>query len=393
MSDESLNAFFKSFADAEGEFNFSIASESLGEKYPVIKTGSLVLDDALSCGGLPKGRVIQYYGASASGKSLMAMLSLKEAQLDDPEARQVWIDAEQTFTPYWALELGIDVNRVIVISGDNAVNGRKCFEMLLGVPKEDAKTHVLKGKSKEGLLDKIKNKEININYIVLDSLGALIPPGEDTSAVGKANMALMARFLTTTLKKLSLEVSEAMVPFVIINHKRDNMDPYGADHTYSGGNTYTHMLSANVYFTKVGAKDSMILNENEEVIGHTIRATVEKSKFGPHPRKCEFKIMYSQGIYNEHEQIAELALKYNIVNKPSQVSYEYGELKWRGKDAFYSALKDDAELAEKLKLEIQNAREQKTNKLKLEYTKPETVVEPTSDIKKRGRSKKEDVEV
>jgi recombination protein RecA len=273
-----LNSFFKSFADSEEQLDFRMAHETVGQKVPAIPSGSLLLDDALSSGGLPKGRLIQFYGAPGSGKTLMAMLAIKEAQLDDPSAQQVFIDAEQTFDPTWAETLGLDTSKIIIVEGDTAVNGRKCFEMVLGVPKEDAKTHMLKGKSKEGLLDKIVAKEFNINLVVLDSLGSIIPPGEDTSAVGKMNMALLARFLTTTFRKLSLEVNKAKVPFIIINHKKANMDPYAADHTFSGGNTYAHFLSANVYFEPVNRADARILDEKENKIGQTIRATIEKSK-------------------------------------------------------------------------------------------------------------------
>jgi recombination protein RecA len=354
-----FEAFFKSYADSEEQLDFKMAHETVGEKVPCISTGSVALDDALSSGGLPKGRLMQYYGPTGSGKTLMAMIAMLEAQRQDPTAQQMFIDAEQTFDPNWAEVLGVDTSRVIHVFGDAAANGRKCFEMLLGVPKEDAKTHVLKGKSKEGLLDKIANGEFNINMIVLDSLGSIVPPGEDTSVVGKMNMALLARFLTTTFKKLTLEVSKANIPFIIINHKKDNMDPYGADHTYSGGNTYAHTLSANVYFEAVQRKDAMILDEKENKVGHPLRATIEKSKFGPWPRKCEFKVNFGIGVIDRHEEIAQLALDYNVVTKPTTVSHEYGDRKWVGFPKFCEAIRDDAALASELLLKVNEARETK----------------------------------
>ena len=57
------------------------------------------------------------------------------------------------------------------MQGETAARAQPCFEFLLGVPKEDAKTHAFVGKSKEGLLDKITNKEVNVNLIILDSIG------------------------------------------------------------------------------------------------------------------------------------------------------------------------------------------------------------------------------
>jgi recombination protein RecA len=354
-----LDSFFKSFMQSDEQLEYRLAHEVVGQKVPSISTGSLILDDALSCGGIPKGRIVQLYGPAGSGKTLMAMLAMKEAQKEDPEAQQLFIDAEQTFSPTWAETLGLDASRIIVVDGDLAANGRRCFEMLLGVPKEDAKTHVLVGKKVEGLFDKVSNGELNINMVVLDSLGAIIPPGEDVSAVGKANMALLSRFLTPTFRKLSLEVSKAKVPMIIINHKRDNMDPYGADHTFSGGNTYNHSLSANIYFEAVQRKDAMIVDEKEQKIGHPIRATIEKSKFGPWPRKCEFKVNFSIGVIDRHEEIAQLALDYNIVTKPSSVSHEYNGEKWVGFPKFCEAVRDNQQLADELVQKISEARDVK----------------------------------
>jgi recombination protein RecA len=356
---DKYDAFFKSFAESDELLDFRMAHETMGEKVPVISTGSLALDDALSSGGLPKGRLIQYYGPPGSGKTLMAMIAMLEAQKEDSEAQQVFIDAEQAFDPNWAEVLGLDTSKIILIDGETAALGRSCFEMILGVPKEDARTHVYAGKKKEGLLDKIINGEFNINLIVLDSLGNIQPPGEDVSAVGKVNMALMARFLTTTFKKLSLEVHKAKIPFIVINHKRDSLDPYGADHTFSGGNSYAHSLSANVYFEAVQRKDAQILDEKENKIGHPIRATIEKSKFGPWPKKCEFKVNFGIGVIDKHEEIAQLALDYGVVQKPTSVTHEYGDKKWVGFPKFCEGIKEDSALAEELVKKINDARELK----------------------------------
>lgn len=361
--DDKVNAFFKSYANADELLDVQIASERLDVKLPSISTGSFLLDDILGCGGYPLGRIIQLYGAPSSGKSLMAYLAIKEAQKLNSTSKQVYIDSENTFNAQWTDTLGVDTSRVIIVDGDLAVNGRRCFEMLLGEPKENAK-HILDGKKKEGLLDKITNKDIDINLIVLDSLGAIIPPGEDVATVGKVNMALMARFLTTTFKKLALEVNKANVPFLVINHKRDNLDPYGVDHTFSGGNTYAHFLSCNIYFEAVMRKDALILDEKENKIGHIIRATTEKSKFCSFPKKCEFKVNFGVGIVDKHEEVAQLALDYDVVLRPSTKSYAYGDSSWVGMNNFNEAVKENPSLMEELLLKINDARNSKMDKNK-----------------------------
>lgn len=336
-----LKQFLKTFLDTDEKMKDISTGETLSQsKLEVISTGSLLLDNALGCWGIPKGRIVQFYGRPGSGKTLMSLLTIKNAQAADPTADQLFIDAEGTFDPKWSAALGVDNKRVHILKGQTAVLGRELFNALLGSPKEDARTHAYKGKAKDGILDKIAKKELNINLIVLDSLGALIPPGEDTSEVGKANMALMARFLSTTLKKLSLEVSKANIPFIIINHVRDSMDAYGPDHTFSGGNSYHHALSASIFFDTVNRKDAQILDSKEQKIGTTIRASVEKSKFGP-SRKTEFKVHYTKGIMDLHEEIATLAIDKDIVLRPNNRTYTFDDHKWSGYDNFISALKED----------------------------------------------------
>jgi recombination protein RecA len=380
--------FFKAYADADSAFtDVKKGTELFNQDLEVISTGSICLDDALGCGGLPTSRLIQFYGPPGSGKTLMAMIGVVKAQAKSKTAQQVWIDAEQTFDPIWASKIGIDLKRLIIVDGDMAVNGRRCFEMLLGVPKEDAKTHAYKGQAKNGLLDEIIAGDLDINFICLDSLGSLIPPGEDVSAVGKMNMALMARFLTTTLRKLSLQVSKTKLPFVLINHQKASMDPYGPSHTYSGGNSYSHFLSANIYFEPVNRADARILDEKERKIGQTIRGTIEKSKFGPWPRRCEFKVDFAIGIINQEEEIALLATDYGVLDHPTTVSYIYGDRKWVGMGKLLADIAADKDLANELCEKIILARKSKQLKERNEIlgTSSEGI---TSDIEPEVQTKK-----
>lgn len=368
-NDNDVLGFFKAYIEAEDVLDEFRTADQLPD-VTAISTGSISLDTALCSGGYPKGRITQLYGGAGCGKSLLAMIGIYNAQKDDPGAKQVWLDAEQTFNSSWAETLGIDTKKVVVVSGERATNGRECFELLLGVPREDAKTHILVGKKKEGLLDKIANKELNINFIVLDSLGALIPPIEDTAVVGKSSMATLPRFLSKEFKKMSLEVYKANVPFVVINHKRDNMDPYASSsHVYAGGNSYSHFLSVNIYVEAVGKKDTQILDDKENKVGHTIRATTEKSKFGPWPRRCEFKIDFRRGIVDTHEEIIQVALEKDIITKPTSMSYEFGDKKWVGMPKLVEAVKEDLELQNALVEKIKETLVKKTPRVETEEVK------------------------
>ena len=46
------------------------------ERVPCIPTGSPSLDEALGCGGYPKGRVVEVFGPESSGKTTLTLLEL-----------------------------------------------------------------------------------------------------------------------------------------------------------------------------------------------------------------------------------------------------------------------------------------------------------------------------
>jgi hypothetical protein len=164
------------------------------------------------------------------------------------------------------------------------------------------------------------------------------------------------------------------------------MDPYGADHTFSGGNTYSHTLSANVYFEAIQRKDSMIVDEKENKIGHPLRATIEKSKFGPWPRKCEFKVNFGIGVIDKHEEIAQLALDYGVVLKPTTMSYVYGDKTWVGLGKFCDAIATDAKLAEELLVKIDLAREAKLEQKRQEQIAKRAALElANEERRKKGK--------
>jgi recombination protein RecA len=389
MSDK-FTDFFKSFQDADSALDFKFANvAATTEKLEVIKTGSYLLDDMIGCGGLPKGRCIQFFGPPGSCKSLMSFLAIKEAQKVNDTSKQVFIDSEGTFSTEWCATLGLDLSRILIVDGDTAVDGKKCFTFLLGTPREDAK-HNYAGKKQEGLFDKIASKELDINMVVLDSIGSIIPPQEMVSDIGGMRPALLSRFLTPVMRKVSLECAKANVPFIMINHKKSSLDMYANDHQFSGGNSYSHFLSANIYFESVNRKDAQIFDEKENKIGATIRATLEKSKFSPWPRKTEIKINFGSGIVGLNDEIAQLALNYNIVQQPTKMTYQYGnDYKWVGYQKFADALSENKALADEILQKVAEARENKSKPLDTPKTSDILDGETTSSEKK---SKKKGVE-
>src|SRR5918996_1945800 len=78
----------------------------------VIPTGALSLDIALGIGGLPRGRVVEIYGAEASGKTTLALQTAAQAQRKGGTA--AFIDAEHALDPNYARALGVKIDELLI---------------------------------------------------------------------------------------------------------------------------------------------------------------------------------------------------------------------------------------------------------------------------------------
>ena len=87
------------------------------ESIPAISTGSIGLDAALGIGGLPKGRVVEIYGPESSGKTTLAIHAIAEAQKAGGIA--AFIDAEHAFDRFYAKNLGVDIENLLISQPDN----------------------------------------------------------------------------------------------------------------------------------------------------------------------------------------------------------------------------------------------------------------------------------
>ena len=89
------------------------------EKIPVIPTGALSLDVALGIGGVPRGRIIEIYGAESSGKTTIALHIIAEAQKQGGVA--AFIDAEHALDPTYAAAIGVNTDDLLVSQPDKLV--------------------------------------------------------------------------------------------------------------------------------------------------------------------------------------------------------------------------------------------------------------------------------
>jgi recombination protein RecA len=303
-----------------------------------ISTGSLALDEATGVWGLPMGRIIQFAGRESSGKSLLSLMTIREWQRMDPKNWAVYIDAEFAFDPNWAEMLGVDLGR---LKRRKLNRGTDIMEFLCGVPHKE----LGKKKVKPGLLDWIIERggarETGLGIIVIDSVASILPPIEETSASGKATMAPMGRFMSTELRKLTPLLGRSGTMLIAINQVR--VQPgvmYGDPETSPGGSAWKHNCSVMVHLACLIGSDYAIKDADDVMIGHRIRARIDKNRVGPPFRKCDFDIKYTEGIVNAHVELADLAVKHGVIQRSTNVTYTYGDqvITKHGKDKFLESI-------------------------------------------------------
>ena len=289
------------------------------EKIEVIKTGSITLDRALGIGGLPKGRVVEIYGPESSGKTTLAIHAVAEAQKKGGIA--AIIDAEHAFDQFYAKNLGVDIDNLLISQPDN---GEQALEIADNLIRSGA-----------------------IDILVIDSVAALTPKAEIEGEMGDNQMGLQARLMSKALRKLTGSISKANTCCIFINQLREKIGVmFGNPETTTGGNALKFYASV-----RIDIRRSSAIKNADKIIGNRTRVKVVKNKVAPPFQQAEFDIMYGQGISKTGE-IIDLGVEMDIINK-SGSWYSYGDTKLgQGRDAVKEILLDNPELSEELENKI-----------------------------------------
>jgi len=289
------------------------------EDIDAIPSGSLGLDIALGVGGYPRGRVIEIYGPESSGKTTLALHAIAEAQKQGGIA--AFVDAEHAFDRFYAKNLGIDVDNMIISQPDY---GEQALEIVDNLIRSGA-----------------------IDIIVIDSVAALTPKSEIEGEMGDSKMGLHARLMSQALRKLTGVIHKTQCTVIFINQLREKIGVmFGNPEVTTGGNALKFYSSI-----RLDIRRRTQIKDGDNVIGNRTKVKVVKNKVAPPFKIAEFDIMYGEGVSKAGE-ILDLGVDYEIVKK-SGSWFSYGDTKLgQGRDAVKKLILDNPDLADELEAKI-----------------------------------------
>jgi len=284
-----------------------------------ISTGSISLDWALGIGGVPRGRVIEIFGAESSGKTTLALHILAESQKKGGIC--AFIDAEHALDPEYAKRIGVNINDLLISQPDSGEQALEIVETL------------------------VRSKEISV--IVIDSVAALTPKTEIEGEMGDQQIGLQARLMSKALRKLSGIISKTGTTVVFLNQTRMKIGVmFGDPTTTPGGMALKFYSSVRIRLTRIAQ-----IKRKDEIIGSRVKAKVVKNKIAAPFRTVEFDIYYNEGI-SKLADIINIGLKNDIIKRHGSW-YEFKENKiGQGTEGAKEFLKENKKIMKELEKEV-----------------------------------------
>lgn len=314
VEDSTLEDALKSIRDQFGKESIMMLNEKPNVDIDAISTQSIGLDYALGIGGLPKGRIIEIYGAESSGKTTLSLHVIAEAQKKGLVC--AFVDAEHGMDPQYAKKLGVITDHLLISQPDNGEEALRITNSLIKTGK--------------------------IGVIVVDSVAALTPKSEIDGEIGNVSMGTQARLMSQAMRMLVASIDKTNTIVVFINQTRQNIGGYGDPTTTAGGKALKFYSSVRIEIKKIAT-----IKKGDDAVGSRVRVKVVKNKVACPFKQAEFDIVFGEGIVKEAELLG-IAEKFDIISKAG-ASYSFGEVKLgRGFDSAITFLKENKEVAEEI---------------------------------------------
>jgi len=296
-----------------------------------LPTGVLPIDHLLD-GGIPTGRFTELFGAYSTLKSYIALSCIAQTQKNGGVCAIV--DTEHAYDPVWAESIGVNTADLIYQAPETGEEAVDVTEVL------------------------VRN---GVDLVVWDSVAATLPQAESTKRMSKESVqpARLAALMSLGMRKLTAANDHTAILF--INQTRLNVGVvFGDPETVPGGRALPFYASYRVALRKAGKeKESVDTYDStgkkttvNQVTGHKIRATLEKSKLSAPSRDVLFTFDLTSGQVDEIGYALSAGLEKGIVKHEGRSWWVDETEKTVGAEKFRGWLRDHPEVVEMIRQEL-----------------------------------------
>ena len=280
-------------------------------------------------GGIPKGKMSEFFGTEGSGKTTSALDIISNYQKGE-KRYAVYVDLENTLDKDWGTTLGVNFEKVILIK-----------------PEQEFAETIL-----DMVLDLIRCGDVGL--VVIDSIPFLVPKAVMEADLEQKSYAGNSALLTVFCSKVIPLMNAHNCTVLMINQVRDKMGVTYTAYNTGGGRMLKHSYSFRVQFAKGSILDERgaeVSNSYETPSGNLVNMKIEKNKVSKPDRKLgSYTLNYYEGI-NTFADTIDLGVFLGIVSKGG-AWFSYKDVKVQGKAGLVQALKENEKLAKELISEV-----------------------------------------
>jgi recombination protein RecA len=308
-------------AKQELELKYGVGSivngKDIIQGHEIISTGSIALDQATNCGGIPLGKLVEFMGQESSGKSSGALHLIAECQKKYPEDKVIYCDYEYSFEKEYATNIGVQVDNLEILTPECMEDGYNMIEALI--------------------------KTGRVRLAIIDSHTASKPKKVMMGEHGDAVVGLDARINSISLAKLKPVLDQHKCTLIGISQIRQDIGSMGEVNKSTGGNSWK-------FYSDMRFKFAKIQTEKEKESNKT-QVEVIKNKCAPPWGKAIFHLQWGVGI-DLMKEVIDYACELELIKKGGSWYTLEGEHKFQGEEAVKEFFTDNQDYFKTLHAQV-----------------------------------------
>ena len=320
-------------------------------------TGSPLLDYNLHTFGLPTG-IIECAGKSRSGKTTLGLMAMKSFLQQNPNGISVILSSENRDNKDYALQLGIDVDKIIIMKIRYVEKMFMMVKKLIDEVDELFEDEKL-GKPKfyflwDSIGATLSKSELDTMEENTEVMSKKFDRGDDIDDLKHEKVGAFAKSAKMFAKFLLSQAYDHVIHFVMLNHQYDSIGGFGVSTRVSTGGEWVALLPT--------IRLSMKLIKTEKIDDEEVAQITEvkpiKNDFGSR-RKTNIRILLGYGIILSDDEI-KYAVEHNILAHPTAKKYSFmnGKAAWSSPRELFQLYYEHNKFMGVLETKIRKAMEQ-----------------------------------